>query len=237
MSPAVGPRVLVLGHQKSGTTLIGAAVAESLGLPFVNDLYTDIGDSMRRARADWSADAIWKEEKTLVRGGMVLKEPNLVWDIPGAMRVLGPFDKVICVKRDPVATIQSIIGRLGVTGRDLMLEKRAFHSLPLAWQTILDGAGVDAEFSGGHIERLALRVRAASRCISRTETSSVRFCVSYERFLQEPQAELERCGINVKGPIRALDVQHQPSGRNRSERSTLGPAASALIRSIDGLGR
>jgi signal transduction histidine kinase len=115
-------KLVVVGHQKSGTTAVGALLARMVGGSFANDpLY----------ECDWGRGQAVKEvvdnpeqlgrlvsEKRGLFCKTVLKDPDLTFLLPQCQRV---FDKaqIVFVARDPVSTIRSIADRLDLSSKDL----------------------------------------------------------------------------------------------------------------------
>ena len=209
--------VVVLGHQKSGTTAIAALLARMAGKGYSNDpLY----------RVDWgggsAAEAVMANPESLTdlvrsRRRMFcrpfLKDPDLSFIIPACRRT---FDRArfVFVVRDPRDTVRSIADRLGLTARDLLCPADASKLPNRHWSLIL--AGCLPEVRGNSIaEAIAMRWRIAVRHFYDNSDGIV--LLRYEDFLADRIGSLARClgdlGIKQRQDITPwLETRYQPKG-------------------------
>ncbi|MDZ7759338.1 MAG: sulfotransferase [Desulfovermiculus sp.] len=215
-----GPKrcsLVVLGHQKSGTTAIAALAAHAADVEYSNDpLY----------HADWGkgelADKLLSHEVNLrsevkkrpkLFCGIVVKDPDFSF-IPD--QVVAVFNRalIIYVVRDPRQTIRSIADRLNLSAEDLgraVLPKNVPNK---HWRLILEGQMPQV---GGHsiTERLAYRWKAALNSCRQVQKVSI--IIRYEDFLDNKVALINNlvnmCGLVVRTNIdQDVNKKYQPPG-------------------------
>ena len=215
-------KLLVLGHQKSGTTAIGALLAKMMGGSYANDplfLYDwghgqavkDVVDHPERL-----GPLVSRNRRLFCN--TVLKDPDLTFLIPECRRIFTNA-QVVFVMRDPRNTIRSIADRLQLTSDDLQQSADALELPNRHWQLILASQLPDV---GGTTvaEVLALRwQRAANEYLRNAEQVHL---IRYEDFLADRSLELRRILSELDIRQRAdvtqwLDHQFQPKGNRHTD--------------------
>ena len=210
-------KVVVLGHQKGGTTAVAALLARAAGTDYANDPLHQL---------DWgrglTVQALLDGERDLesVVGSRrslfcstVLKDPDLTFVAPECAVVFANA-RLVHVVRDPRDTIRSIADRLGLTSVELGSAQVTAVQINPHWQAILDG-GLPSVAGGTVVERLALRWRLALERVTACQVPIT--VVRYEDFRRrkaEAIVELaEELGLAVQADIGAyVDIQFQPPG-------------------------
>jgi hypothetical protein len=212
-------RVLVLGHQKSGTTAVGALLASATGLDFANDpLYRVDWGQAGVVRDVFNGDtdlALTVEENRLRFCSRVLKDPDLSFLIEDCVRVF-PNASLVNVARDPRHVIRSIADRLNLSQEDLRSPVMGPSEMSRHWRLILDG--VLPEVPGSTVvERLIWRWKQAwaQYVTFRGQCELLR----YEDFMSDKAAVIyelaDKLGLEVRHGIEdRVDVQFQQRGRS-----------------------
>lgn len=135
-------RCIVLGHQKSGTTAVGALLARCADRGYANDpLYAVDGGRaqvVQRLLGESDALAAVVREHRALFGRTIVKDPDLTFVRPAIGTVFAAA-AVVHVVRSPFATIRSIADRLALSADDLLLPAERL-TLPNAhWRLILSG--------------------------------------------------------------------------------------------------
>ncbi len=219
-----GPKrcsLVVLGHQKSGTTAIAALIARAAGIEYSNDpLY----------RADWGEGNLVNQLlsnklklKTAVKKrpqlfcASIIKDPDLSF-IPDQVFEVFTRARVIYVVRDPRQTIRSIADRLRLTIDDLSNSDLPQNLPNRHWRLILEGR---LPHVNGHsiAERLAFRWKdALNTCRNLQKNLSF---IRYEDFLMNKVAFINNlvysCGLDVRSPIdQDVDRNFQQPGDSKT---------------------
>lgn len=154
--------VFVLGHQKSGTTAIGALLAAHMGVPATLDLFYRLGDFSIEDKV-FSGELPFAEFLSAHRRffrNPVIKDPSFTFfDLE--LRKFFPSAAFLFVVRDPRDNIRSILNRLQISGTERELGARevqdALDANP-GWRSILEGR--NPPIAGGSlVEILARRWR------------------------------------------------------------------------------
>lgn len=210
-------RVVVVGHQKSGTTAVGGLLARALDTDFSNDpLYRiDRGKAhVVRSLLDGSA-----ELEQVVRSNQpifcstVVKDPDLSFLIEACVRTF-PKAHIVNVVRDPRDTIRSIADRLQLTSHELSCETLDRPDINAHWGLILEGK-LPVVDGTTIVDRLAQRWRQAWAAYTRSSTSVK--VLRYEDFRSRKAETIyelaEALHLKVKADLKGqVDVRFQPAG-------------------------
>ncbi len=208
--------VIVLGNQKSGTTVIAALLAESAGCAVTLDIFfrfrrpvlarlltgRDSLDRFIRRHPYWFSHPI-------------IKEPSLTF-FHDDLRRLFPSARFVFIVRDPRDNIRSILNRLRLPGNLPDLPPQALNALPAnrGWRLILEGTLFGTR-GDTYIDVLAQRWnRTADVAWQHCDTLTL---IRYEDFLKDKAGTIERLARTVAlEPLHdvtdKVDVQYQPRG-------------------------
>lgn len=207
------PRLVVLGHQKSGTSAIAALVARRAGLTVSIDI-----------AALWGRDGVGfltgrEPLSQVVRAHpdgfdcQVLKEPNLTFQAD-QVRAQWPDARWLFVVRDPRETLRSMLQRNGLPGHQrALLDGQLDH--PDARWMLLEPELWGAEPDATYIEVAAHRWCLAADAWHRHRHSAE--LVQFESFLADKHGTIDRIvdalGLTRAHPISdAVDRPYQPPG-------------------------
>lgn len=219
LSATVNPDpIIVLGTQKSGTTVIANLLAIAARESLTSDIFyrypeplelwlltgrLDFKTFVQRYRADFA--------------NRIIKEPSLTFMYPG-LKAVFPEAHYVYVLRDPRDTIRSVLDRLKLPGDKRALEPECVRHLEpyIGWGLILAGVGLPPGET--YIDRLAIRWRTAAELLLREGERFI--VVRYEDFLQEKSGTIHRLAEQLLLPIHNdirdhVDVQFQPAGNSR----------------------
>lgn len=211
-------RVVVLGHQKSGTTAVGALLAGALKVDFANDPLYRIDWGRARVVRSLVNDAADLSECVNTNRSLfcsvVVKDPDLSFLVEDCARVF-PKASIVHVVRDPRDTIRSIADRLDLTPEDLGRATVSRSDFTPHWQLILDG-NLPALEGATVAARLAQRWRRAWALTQAYEGPVT--VLRYEDFRQDKTQAIGKLAEGLHLKVRAdissqVDVPFQPSGR------------------------
>ncbi len=202
--------LLVVGHQKSGTTAIAALLAQRAGRSVTLDV---VGANLAEAKAlvagEVSPRRFMRRHKESFRTD-IIKAPMLSFLYP---RFQPQFKRQehLYIEREPAQVIRSILQRLGLPGT--LAQNPDVSHLPKHWQ-----AAFDARWLGGtsthYVEALAERLAIARRVYEANQDTL--HLVRYEDFQADKQATIDAlCDRFGWEPLHPIDVdrQYQPKGK------------------------
>lgn len=212
-------RVVVLGHQKSGTTAIANLIAKSSKISYSNDpIYNTDKNSIRVLKYVYEDlpsfyEHVRKNKSKFFHN--IVKDPDFSFSFD-AVKELYPESKYLFIERNPVDIIRSIFNRLGIDGR---IDRKSIDGISLKkgteqWRYILNGNGND-EYTV--IERLAHRIETCNKIYKENEDDLI--LLKYEDFLSDKKAFIEDCCRMLSLPIKKdisdeVDTQFQPKGNS-----------------------
>ncbi len=214
--------IVVLGHQKSGTTVIAALLGQLSGKEVTFDLFHQIDLSASRRRQlllkELKLEEFIKKNKFFF-STPIIKDPDLTFLYPDIHKCL-PEAKFIFTIRDPRDTIRSILDRLKLLGNLEQLEENDLETLRKMqtkfWYLIIHG--LLPELGGdNYIEKLANRWNiAADIYIKYGENMDL---LIYEDFVKNKVGtitNLAKCvGLKPVNDIaNQVNIQYQPRGNN-----------------------
>jgi hypothetical protein len=209
--------IIVLGHQKSGTSAVAGLLAEltgrSVAIDFVNEdrwpIYQRVTTGevsferfVRRNRLDFSRD--------------IVKEPNLTFLYP-QLRERFPDARFLMVVRDPRTNAKSVLNRLDLPGDVSDLSQERLAALRRGWSLVFDPGWLRLT-PGTYVELLSRRWNLCADVFLENQPSF--HLVRYEDFLADKLGTLERLAsqleLSCPGDIRSrLDEPFQPAGDRR----------------------
>lgn len=225
--PEDAVRVVVLGHQKSGTTAIGALLGRMSGFGMSNDplFMIDQGTGKTAELLIQHPDLLKKycKQRRDLFAHKIIKDPDFIFIYP-ALKEVYRNAKYVFVIRDPRDMIRSICNRLGLEGTS----KKAFPAKADMkggnhhWELILSG---NLPFINGVVQvdsnlilNLAHRWNLATEIYMNSAKEMT--LVKYEDFLKNKQTVIKdtarALGLPCDGSIAEyVDVQYQPKGERK----------------------
>ncbi len=216
---AASPDYFVFGNQKSGTSLLAAALAEVCDTAFTNDLalerYSPTYRHLHPSDSNYLETVINRSRHRFASG--VFKEPSLTffWE-----DLLARFSdaKAIFVVRNPFDNIRSCLDRMGFLVNGELISTPV--EIPYPWTHLVNmrdnpnAPDYETELTlDVLIHKLALRWQEMAKCALKAWGKGTPF-IRYELFLQEPHVLMNQLGLegNIK---KAFDTFHQKPGANR----------------------
>ena len=155
--------IFILGHQKSGTTVIASLLSQITGKALTLDPFYRI-----EGRKAWFREQLLKQELDFNRfirehkfyfSTALIKDPDLIF-IYHQVRQCFPEAKFIFIVRDPRDNIRSILNRLNIPGNLPVLDPDSQQPTQ-AWELILKGKLPEIR-GNNYIEKLAGRWNLAT---------------------------------------------------------------------------
>lgn len=225
--------IVVLGNQKSGTSVVAWLLAEYGGLSKTIDIPESWWPTLRSlisGELDWATFANRYKHRF---ASDLVKEPNFTFLYP-QLRELHSQGSFVFVIRDPRDNIRSLLNRLGLPGDQ---EHVDWTCVSETWRHIFDAGlwELDAE---QYIEILAARWNRATDVYLEHPDDMV--LVRYEDFIADKvgviQSLAQQLGLSqVKDIADKVDIQYQRRGnREVSWEEFFGPENLARIERICG---
>lgn len=218
----IGPKVFVLGNQKSGTSAISALLGMMTNSSVAIDFSTDRVSAVQLVRMrKLSVQALFELDIDRIKACSVLKEPHLTF-LYEDLRLSYPRAQFVFVVRDPADNIRSICDRLRIETKDLLSPIFTFNLSATfkpnpGWELVFYDETLYPEhfYSLCVLELLAHRWKMAAQVyLSNRESMEL---VRYEDFLKDKEATITNLvnslGMTPRRSIRAqMDKQFQPRG-------------------------
>lgn len=213
-------KMVVLGHQKTGTTAIGNLLANAVGLSFSNDpIYwiepsnaLALDELIRNPEHFLQKRNRLNRKKRLFRA--VVKDPDYILALDTVFK-LYPAAKFLFIARNPAQVIRSIFNRLKLQGTSeaRFIATSDMYRGTSNWSYVLNGEGETDRLTV--VERLAARIEKATE--KYIQNQSKLHLVKYEDFSADKLgiilALAESMGFQVRNDISAkLDIAFQPKG-------------------------
>ncbi|MGD1898532.1 MAG: sulfotransferase [Phormidesmis sp.] len=213
--------LIVLGHQKSGTSAIASLLAKATRKTATVDFFYKRNSSMPLFRSQLYSgrlpfDAfIARNSRDL--SADIIKEPELTFYYDKLEETF-PQATYVFVIREPKATIKSVLDRLKLPGHLPTLDERHYQQVdPLTgWLPALQGRAPDGP-GENYIERLAHRWNIAAQTYLNASHNMV--LVKYEDFKRKKENTIydlaEKVGLEIQSSIsQDVDVPFQPRGNH-----------------------
>ena len=227
--------IFILGNPKTGTTVIAALLAQSVGV----SVTLDIRGMRDPVRTDLYRKKITLEDfvssNKLDFSRKIIKDPNLTYLYDDLSKCF-PASKSIFINRDPRSNIRSILNRLSLPGHLPQLQDSYLETLPPGWKGLTGSwLGLKGE---NYIEMLAARWNLAADVYLENEGNLT--LIRYEDFCRDKCGEIyrlaERVGLTPVNDI-SNETNKQYQSRGNREISWLdffGPDNLARIERICG---
>lgn len=211
--------LLILGNQKSGTTVVAALLQQITGVSATLDITRAIKDVSILMRLRYGLEDISEfiERYRCEFSKTIIKEPGLtfVWD---QLSVYFPGATYVFVQRDPRDNIRSVLNRLKIPGHLPNIDPNEYEELNKKnpWRLALDSTWLGRP-SDTYIEGLAYRWVIATEAYQRNSNKTI--LVRYEDFkaakVETIHRLAEKCGLQARFDISdKVDVQYQSKGQS-----------------------
>jgi hypothetical protein len=230
--------VVVLGHQKGGTTAIAKLLGRMCQMPVSVDPFYEVD----RGRAK-AVESVFRGEVQL--SAVARRHPTLFWQpivkdadftfLWTQVAGLYPEARFVYVARHPVDTIRSVLNRLGLPGDPSPGVLPPMRNPTRHWELILAGS-LPRVPGDDYVEKLAHRWQLAADTYATHRNRML--LVRYEDFLRDKVSELTQVagslGLVAERDVFAeVDVPYQPPGNDKT--SPLGFFGSRRIDRIVGI--
>lgn len=215
--------IFILGHHKSGTTVIARLIAASLGETYSHDMFYKRGwpDTDQLISGRLSLEQVIARGRSEFSCG-VIKEPSLSFILP-ELKDKFPMARFVFVLRDPRSTIRSVLNRLGIPGTVVDVDERKYPALENSelWSKLFKTC--PPIISGNTpIEILSSRWKTLARTY--LSNADLIHPIYYEAFEADKVKRIEdiihKMNLTPINPIsHKVDIQYQPKG-NRSVQFT-----------------
>ena len=211
--------VIVLGHQKSGTSVVAALLGEATGKSVTIDIVPKKSGIVPFFREDlFKIDFVLRDfilANPLYFATDIIKEPDLTFHYEGLANYF-PQAKFVYVIRDPRQTIRSILNRLELPGDVQTLNashRKSLRQLKL-WEPIIEG-NFPLVSGETYIENLAFRWNLAAEIY--LQHSDNMKLIRYEDFKENKVDTIVRLARQTElKPITDIsdkvNEQYQPRG-------------------------
>lgn len=215
-------KVVIVGHQKGGTTAIAKLLGSMSQMPVSIDPFYQVDRGRARAvervfRGEVPLSEVARQRPTLFWRPIV-KDPDFTF-LWTQVADLYPEARFVHVARHPTDTIRSILNRLGLPGSLSPGGMPPMRNPTRHWELILTGA-LPKVPGGDYIEKLAHRWQLAADTYAQRRDRLV--LVRYEDFRRDKVGELtqlaRRLGLVVERDVSAeVDIPYQPPGENEAD--------------------
>ncbi|MCP8617493.1 sulfotransferase family protein [Salirhabdus salicampi] len=230
----------VLGNQKSGTSAIGALLAQLTDRSVAIDL-PGICEPVQPKlhRGDLSFQK-FVQKNAYDFSKDIIKEPSLTF-LYDELRTHFPNAKVVFIIRDPRDNIRSILNRVGIPGHLHNITdrkwRRQLKKAPKDWERVIDSRwmGVKGE---NYIEWMAHRWNVAADIY--TQNKDDMMFIRYEDFVKDKERAIRQLANELDLPhvhdiSDKVDIQYQPAGnRNVKKHEFFGEHNLTRIHRICG---
>jgi len=210
-------KLIVLGHQKSGTTAIASLIAQSCKMSFANDpVYFTDKNSTTLIEKLLNHPIDFKKHVSHNKASFfkeVVKDPDFTFSY-STIKEIYPNSQLIFVARNPFDIIRSIFNRLGIDGEidRCAVTENELKNPTKQWLLILNGDGKD---NLTIVQRLAKRIDESTQTY--LDNQSALYLIKYEDFKLSKQGSVENSvknlGFSVKYDIsNDVNKQYQPKG-------------------------
>jgi hypothetical protein len=207
--------ILVLGNQKSGTTVIAALLAAYSGLSVtldIDEMKAEVEILLHKGETTLS-EFVSKSRLDFSRA--IVKEPRLTFLFEQLAECF-PQARFVLVARDPRQNIRSILNRLSIPGNLVNPSQNQLNEISPEWTLVLDGSFLGLE-GQNYIEMMAARWNfAADIYLHNTDRIIL---VRYEDFLKDKVGEISSLAnvleLSQKKDIAEMvDIQYQRAGKS-----------------------
>ncbi|HEU5141262.1 MAG TPA: sulfotransferase [Bacillales bacterium] len=208
--------VFVLGNQKSGTSAIGALLADMAGLPVAIDLPGICEPVQLELHSRDLSFSEFVESNKYDFSKAVIKEPSLTFLYEDLVSYF-PKASFVFIVRDPRDNIRSILNRVGMPGNLREIDKEQQKKLdraPKDWERVIDSRWLGVQ-GDSYIEWMSERWNLAVDIYEKHADNMI--LIRYEDFVKDKVGSIEkladRLGLPKVNDIGGkVDIQYQPAG-------------------------
>jgi hypothetical protein len=208
--------IFVLGNQKSGTSAIGALLADLTELPAAIDLPGICEPVQPELHSREISFPQFVDNNKYDFSKKIIKEPSLTF-LYDDLASYFPEAKFIFIVRDPRDNIRSILNRVDVPGNLLKIndqQQKKIDRAPKDWERVIDSRwmGIQGE---NYIEWMAERWNYAVDIYKQHAKNMV--LIRYEDFVKDKVGSIEhlaqQLSLTKVNEIRdKVNIQYQPPG-------------------------
>lgn len=229
--------ILVLGNQKTGTTVIAALLAHATSQSVTLDTPGIFEPNLSRLVEGTVPFNKFVQRNALDFSRDIVKEPNFTFFYE-QLKQQFPRARFIFVQRDPRDNIRSILNRLGIPGHLARMDRTVAMQIPEAWRSTLTGQLL-GHAGKNYVEVLAHRWNHCTDTYLKAEEPIA--LVQYEHFVHNKITAIvqlaKALGLSARPELirNQLNVQYQHKGDNNANWSTFfGAENLSAIESICG---
>lgn len=209
--------IIVLGHQKSGTTAIASLLGKHANKSVVIDPFFRMKDQVEIRRSLFSKKTTIQkivQKNKYYFSFDIIKDPNFSF-LFDEIHACFPDAKFVFIVRDPRDNIRSILDRLKLTGNLESLNSHHMENISLPWQLIVNGE-LPSVPGINYVEKLAHRWVISSEQYIKYKNKII--LVKYEDFVRNKVHSInslaQQVGIESQTDISDyVDTQFQPRGQ------------------------
>jgi len=189
--------VFVLGNQKSGTTVIAAALAHCANLSVTLDIRDLTANHLSRLYEEPTSLSTFVDRYRHSFSRSIIKEPGLTFAFE-SLRSAFPRATFLLVVRDPRDNIRSILDRLDLPGDASSLPSETLEQVNPVWQHIVenDALGICANH---YIDSLSHRWNRATDVY--LQHSNQIYLARYEAFCQDKASYVKLLAEQLSLPV------------------------------------
>lgn len=207
--------IIILGNQKSGTTVIAVLLAECTGSSVTLDIQNIAGVIQTKIRSRQIAFSDFVKCNKHEFSRTIIKEPCLTFLYPQVQEFFQAA-KYVMIVRDPRDNIRSILNRLNIRGDLEDISWKIFSTIPPGWQVIVDNRWLGLH-GDTYIEMLAERWSHAADVY--LQHSEEMILIRYEDFIADKAGTIEQLARQLGlAPINNIadkvNIQYQPKGNH-----------------------
>lgn len=204
--------VIVLGNQKSGTSVIAHLLADVAGLSKTIDIPESWWPALKKLLSGKIDLSDFVENNRHRFSKDLIKEPNFTF-LYSELRKIFPDARFVIVVRDPRDNIRSLLNRMKIPG-DLERLNDFKKNIPQKWKHIFNTKlwGIRGD---SYIEILAKRWNLATQVY--LKNSDEIELIFYEDFINDKVLTIQNLALDLElKPIynisKQVDIQYQPRG-------------------------
>ena len=214
-------KVIILGHQKTGTTVIAALLGKISGLEMSNDPFYKIdygkGIAVESLIKEPDKLKLFQKKHPDLLYKPIIKDPDLIFAYPFFNKYYQNA-KYVFVVRDPRDTIRSICNRLNFSGKN-QCSISDIKKINMHWELILTGQlPLQKNASQNFVLNLAYRWNLAIKTFLKHQDEMV--LIKYEDFMKDKEGCIYQLAKKLRLPqiepiSEYVNIQFQPKGNNK----------------------
>jgi hypothetical protein len=209
--PEPKQHIIVLGKEKSGTTVIAGLLSKNCSVSAQLDIasFWDVEEELYANELPFGE--FYKRNKMVFKNKIV-KEPGFTYIYP-ILKKFFPHAKFVFIIRDPRDNIKSIFSRLGISGTIQNFDSIDEKKMHKSWVNVLKNTGLNLS-KDNPIQNAAERWAYTANVYLKNQNEMI--LVRYEDFVCDKLGTIRdlaaKLGLNTKSNIdHLLDKQFQPA--------------------------